>query len=113
MPRYEIVAHVVRDLECDTAEDAAAIFRRQLQAEARPTDTLVHLAVWREATDSALPPSLRGKLAEFFAAVERSAGEAEQAFRGRVEAILLGSGTGAGDEAGGNRAGSPDPNRQT
>ena len=91
MPRYEIVAHVTRELDCDTAEEAAAVFRRQLLSEARVADSLVHLAVWREEPApavSALPPSLRQKLTAFFTALERSASEAEEAFRGRVEAIL-------------------------
>ena len=29
MPRYEIVAHVTRELECASTEEAAAEFRRQ------------------------------------------------------------------------------------
>jgi len=92
MPRYAIVAHVIRELECDTAEDAAALFRKQLLAEARLADTLVHLAVWREdpePADSPVPASLRHKLVDFFATVERCAEAAEEAFRGRVEAILM------------------------
>jgi hypothetical protein len=93
MPRYEIVAHVVRELDCDTAEDAASVFRRQLLAEARREDALVHRAVWRDEanpTASAVLLTVRQKLAEFFAAVERGAEDAEAAFRDRVEAILIG-----------------------
>ena len=93
MPRYEIVAHLVRELDCDTAEDAASVFRRQLLAEARRGDALVHLAVWRDEVDptaSAVPSTMRQKLTEFFAAVERGAEDAEEAFRDRVEAILMG-----------------------
>lgn len=107
MPRYEIVAHVVRELDCDTAEDAAAIFRRQLLTEARGDDTLVHLAAWRDEADPAapaVPSTMRQKLAEFFAAVERCAEDAEEAFRDRVEAILMGpaglDGTDGGSQPG-------------
>ena len=103
MPRYEIVAHVTRDLDCDTAEEAAALFRRQLLSEARVADSLVHLAVWRQdpaPAASPLPTSLREKLVDFFTALERSAGEAEEAFRGRVEAILM-----SGSEETGKRNG--------
>ena len=94
MPRYEIVAHVTRELECETATEAATIVRRQLQAEAATADHLLHLAVWREDAGPAvspLPLTLRQRLVEFFAALERCAEEAEDAFRGRVEAILMGS----------------------
>ena len=114
MPRYEIVAHVIRELECDTAEDAAAIFRRQLQAEARLADTLVHLAAWREdpePTGSPIPPSLRLKLVDFFASLERSAQEAEAAFRGRVEAILLAPVAESGDADDRGRSGPSEPAR--
>ena len=62
MPRYEIVAHVTRELECASAEEAAAEFRRQLLADAGLDDALLHLAVWREdpaPAVSPLPSSLR------------------------------------------------------
>lgn len=91
MPRYEIIAHVSQELPCDTAEDAAAIVRRRLLAESGAQADLLHLAVWREEpapTASPLPPELRQKLVEFFATLERCAGEAEAAFRERVAAIL-------------------------
>ncbi len=103
MPRYEIVAHVTRDLDCASAEEAATEFRRQLLAEAGLDDTLLHLAVWREdpaPASSPLPSSLRRSLVDFFAALERCAGEAEEAFRGRVEAILMVPGSVAADEDG-------------
>ncbi len=112
MPRYEIVAHVIRDLECDTAEDAAAIFRKQLLAEARLADTLVHLAVWREdpePTESPIPASLRHKLVDFFATLERCAEAAEEAFRGRVQAILMAPATGSNDADDRRRPGSNEP----
>ena len=95
MPRYEIVAHVTREFECETATEAAGIVRRQLQDEADTADRLLHLAVWREDAGPAvspLPSTLRLQLMEFFAALERCADDAEDAFRGRVEAILMGSG---------------------
>ena len=92
MPRYEIVAHVTRELDCASAEEAATEFRRQLLADAGVADALLHLGVWREdpaAAASPLPSSLRHSLVDFFAALERCAGEEEEAFRGRVEAILM------------------------
>ena len=92
MPRYEIVAHITRELDCPSAEEAAAEFRRQLLTDAGLADTLLHLAVWREdpaPAVSPLPTAVRRSLEGFFAALERSAGEAEEAFRGRVEAILM------------------------
>jgi hypothetical protein len=91
MPRYEIVAHVARDLPCATPEDAAAVVRAHLMDGADGPVELLHLAVWREdeaATASPLSPSLRRKLVDFFAALDRSAADAEEAFRGRVAAIL-------------------------
>src|SRR5687767_11373863 len=98
MPRYEIIAHVTRELTCESAEDAAAIFRRELLAGTEPNDALLHLAVWREdpsPASSPLPSSLRQALVDFFTALERSAGEAETAFRERVAAILTVSAPGA------------------
>jgi hypothetical protein len=101
MPRYEIVAHVTRDLECASTEEAAAEFRRQLLADAGLNDALLHLAVWREdpaPAVSPLPSSLRKNLMDFFATLERCASDAEEAFRGRVEAILMVPGPAAGDD---------------
>ena len=92
MARYEIVAHVTRELDCASAEEAAMEFRRQLLADAGLADALLHLAVWREDSAPAaspLPASVRHNLVDFFAALERCAGEEEEAFRGRVEAILM------------------------
>lgn len=100
MPRYEIVAHVTRELPCESAEDAAALFRGQLLAETGPEDTLLHLAVWREdpaPVASPLPPSLRQMLVDFFATLDRCAGDAEAAFRERVAAILTASAPGAAE----------------
>jgi hypothetical protein len=101
MPRYEIVAHVTRELDGASAEDAATEFRRQLLADARPHDALLHLAVWREdpaPAVSPLPSSLRANLMDFFATLERCASEAEDAFRGRVEALLMAPTPATGDE---------------
>jgi hypothetical protein len=91
MPRYEIIAHVSQDLACETAEDAAAIVRRQLLADTGQEDDILHLAVWRDdptPAESPLPPALRQTLVDFFATLERCAGEAEADFRERVAAIL-------------------------
>ena len=103
MPRYEIVAHVTRELDCASAEEAATEFRRQLLTDAQLADTLLHLAVWREdpaPAASPLPSPLRQNLEDFFSGLERCAGEAEEAFRGRVEAILMAPASGAGEEGG-------------
>ena len=91
MPRYEIIAHVSQELACETAEEAAAIVRRQLLADTGQEDDLLHLAVWRDdpaPAASPLPPALRRTLVDFFTTLERSADEAEAAFRERVAAIL-------------------------
>jgi hypothetical protein len=101
MPRYEIVAHVTRELDGASAEEAAAEFRRQLLTDAGQNDALLHLAVWREdpaPTASPLPASLRKSLVDFFATLERCASDAEEAFRGRVEAILMVPAPADGDE---------------
>ena len=100
MPRYEIVAHVTRELEGASAEEAAAEFRRELLTDTGHDDAILHLAVWREdpaPAVSPLPSSLRNSLIDFFATLERCAGEAEEAFRGRVEEILMVSRPSAGD----------------
>jgi hypothetical protein len=97
MPRYEIVVHLRCELEGDTAEDAAALFRRRLLTETGVADDLLHLAVWRQEQQpaaSALPEALRLQLSEFFAALDRCASEAEEDFRDRVAAILAGSAQG-------------------
>lgn len=91
MPRYEIIVHVTRELPCDSAGDAAAIVRQQVLANTEPGDDLLHLAVWREdpaPAASPLPPDLRQSLVAFFATLEGAAGDAEEAFRERVAAIL-------------------------
>jgi hypothetical protein len=91
MPRYEIVAHLTCELDCATAEDAAALVRRQVLAETGAKADVVHLAVWRHdppPAASLLPAQLRQQLREFFVALERCASDTEQAFRERVAAIL-------------------------
>jgi hypothetical protein len=103
MPRYEIVAHVTREFDCASAEEAATEFRHQLLTDAEFGDALLHLGVWREdpaPAASPLPTSLRRNLRDFFAALERCAGEAEEAFLGQVEAILMVPASAAGDEDG-------------
>jgi hypothetical protein len=83
---------MTRELDCTSAEEAATEVRRQLLADAGLADAPLHIAVWREdpaPAESPLPPSLRRNLMGFFAALERCAGEAEEAFRWRVEAILM------------------------
>jgi hypothetical protein len=100
MPRYEILAHITRDLACASAEEAAAIVRRQILAESGSKDALVHLAVWREdpaPAASPLPAPLRHMLVDLFATLDRCAGDAEMAFRARVAAILSAAPAGAGD----------------
>ena len=112
MPRYEIVAHVTRELEGASAEEAATEFRRQLLADAGPHDALLHLAVWREdpaPAVSPLPSPLRQGLEGFFTGLERSASEAEETFRGRVEAILMAPGAGAEEDGGAPSAKSDNP----
>src|SRR5215210_3641862 len=87
MPRYEIVAHIRRELDAASAEEAAAEFRRELLAESGAADALLHLAVWREdpaPAVSPLPSPLRQRLEGFFTGLERSASDAEETFRGRV-----------------------------
>src|SRR5215467_5294945 len=90
MPRFEIVAHVTSDLACETADDAAAVFRQGLAEMGKEVD-IVHLAVWRHdppPAASLLPEPLRQQLREFFIALERCASDTELAFRERVAAIL-------------------------
>ena len=103
MPRYEIVAHVARQMDGASAEEAAAEFRRQLLADVGIADALLHLAVWREDPSPAvspLPAPLRQGLEDFFTGLERCASEAEESFRGRVEALLMVPASAAGDEDG-------------
>lgn len=106
MAHYEIVAHVTRDLDCETAEEAAALVRRRLLSESEPGVNLLHLAVWRQdpaPNVSPLPRRLRQKLLDFFGDLERCAQEAEEAFRGRVEAILMAPAPDEGRDSGGAR----------
>jgi hypothetical protein len=91
MPRYEIVAHVVCDLECATPEAAAAVIRARWAPTTGGAMQLRRLGVWHEEESPAaspLPPGLRRQLIDFFAGLERSAAAAEETFRGKVAAIL-------------------------
>jgi hypothetical protein len=106
MPRYEIVAHITSELDCQNAEEAAAIVRRQIADGPAGPNQLLHLAVWREEpaeVPSPVAPRIREKLVEFFTTLEQSAAEAEETFRGQVEAILMGT-LNAADESGTDRA---------
>jgi hypothetical protein len=97
MPLYEIVAHLRCELEGDTAEEAAELFRRRVLTETGVADDLLHLAVWRqdrESAVSALPEALRLQLRGFFAELDRCASDAEEDFRERVAAILADSSLG-------------------
>jgi hypothetical protein len=91
MPRYELVLHVTQELPCSTAEEAAALVRRQLGAYGAPAPQLLHLAVWRQdpaPRPSPLPDPVRQHLLTFFTALEACAADAEDAFRAEVAAIL-------------------------
>ncbi|MFN8589936.1 MAG: hypothetical protein U0031_00655 [Thermomicrobiales bacterium] len=91
MPRYEIVAHVTRHLDCDTPDEAAARVRQQLLTDPDSGNELLHLAVWQEEPAPAVSPlsrALRQRLNDFFIALEQTATDAEAAFRLRVEAIF-------------------------
>lgn len=96
MPRYEIVVHVTSEMDCTSAEEASAVIRRQIMEGPAGPNQLLHLAVWREASahePSPVDPVIRDKLIDFFRTLEHRAAEAEETFRGQVEAILLGTST--------------------
>ena len=91
MARFEIVAHVVRDIECESFEEAVTIVKDQLGAEPNSPDSLLHLVVWQQESSPAslvLPPYLRQKLTDFFSGVARRIAEDEEAFRGRMEVMV-------------------------
>jgi hypothetical protein len=91
MPRYEIVAHLVCELGCADAEEAAAIVGHDLAGAPGATLVIQHLAVWRQDPPPAvspLPAPARQQLLAFFAALARASDAAETAFRGRVAALL-------------------------
>lgn len=107
MPRYEIVAHVTSEMDCQNAEEAAAIIRRQIADGPTGPNRLLHLAVWREEpgeTPSPVDSTIRDKLVDFFLTLERRAAEAEETFRGQVEAILMGAFVPADESASGSGA---------
>jgi hypothetical protein len=89
VPRYEVVVHMAVELDGETPEEAAAVFRREL--DARSGIALRSLAVWPShdgAAPTPLPPPLQQQLVDFFAAVARHAAVEEEVFRARVEDIL-------------------------
>jgi|SRR5579884_3266224 len=93
MPRYELVVHLMCDLDGETPDEAAAIFKQHLLAatDAETSPELYQLALWRQADGahlSPLPESLHQQLVDFFSGVARSAAIAEEAFRLRVAEIL-------------------------
>lgn len=92
MPRYEIVAHLVCELVCTDAEEAAAIVGHDLAGAPGTTVEIQHLAVWRQDPPpvvSPLPVPARQQLLAFFVALARASDAAETAFRGRVAALLM------------------------
>jgi hypothetical protein len=87
MARFEIVAHMVRDIESESFEEAVAIVKDQLGAELNSSDSLLQLVVWQQEpspANSVLPPYLRQKMTDFFAGVARRIAEDKEAFRGRM-----------------------------
>lgn len=90
MPQYEIVAHIVRNVDAATAEDAAALVGNDMRGAVGATGIIHHLAVWRHDPSAAspLPAAARQQLIAFFAELARSADAAETEFRDRVAAIL-------------------------
>ncbi|HET7094649.1 MAG TPA: hypothetical protein VFI22_14250 [Thermomicrobiales bacterium] len=90
MPQYEIVAHIVRDVDAATVEDAAALAGHDLREALGTTGMIRHLAVWRHdpAAASPLPAAARQQLIDFFAELARCADAAESEFRDRVAAIF-------------------------
>jgi hypothetical protein len=96
MPRYEVVTHIVVELDGDMPEEAATAFKRAFLAG--PGLALRGLAVWpcaNPSSPSPLPPPLQRQLADFFAAVERHAAAEEEVFRARVDAIFADASLGA------------------
>jgi hypothetical protein len=92
MPRFEILYHATCDFGCTSAEEAAAIVHAQMADSGAGKLRIHQLAVWREDGDadaSPLDPATRAQLDAFFNGVQRCAQEAEERFRGDVEAILL------------------------
>jgi hypothetical protein len=92
MPRFEILYHATCDLPCASAEEAAAILRAQVTGPVAGQAQVHQLAVWRDDADAAASPldaAARTQLDAFFTEVLRCAQQAEERFRGDVEAILL------------------------
>ena len=94
MSRFEILYHATCDLDCTSAEEAAAIVRAQMAGSGENLSQVHQLAVWRDDGSSAVSPldaAARAQLDVFFGEVHRCAQQAEEPFRGDVEAILLAS----------------------
>lgn len=92
MPRFEILYHATCELGCSSAEDAAALIHAQMTESGGDQVRVHQLAVWREDGDAGASPldaAARAHLEVFFREVQRCAQEAEERFRGDVEAILL------------------------
>ena len=90
MARFEIVAHMVCDIESESFDEAVAIVKDQLGAEPISSATLLQLVVWQQEpspSSSVLPPYLRQKLTDFFAGVARRIAEDKEEFRGRMEVM--------------------------
>ena len=92
MARFEILYHASCDLGCTSAEEAAAILNARMRASGEDQMQVHQLAVWHDvagAADSPLDTAARFQLDLFFQHVHRCTQEAEERFRGDVEAILL------------------------
>ena len=78
----------MRDIECESLEEAVAIAKDDLGAEPNFPDSLLHLVVWHQepsAQGKLGAASLRQKLTDFFSGVARRIAEDEEAFRERME----------------------------
>jgi len=91
MPTFEMVVHLVTELDGTTPDAAAADFALRLRGGIDPAASVLGLAVWRPsdgATRTPLPSPLPRLLREFFTGVEGAASSAEAAFRVRVGEIM-------------------------
>jgi hypothetical protein len=84
MARFAIVAHMVRDIECESLDEAVTIVKDQLGVEANSPDSLVQLVIWQQdpaPARSVLPPYLRQKLIDYFTGGARRIAEDKEEFR--------------------------------